>query len=174
MFNNDQKNKIYYRAFVKVKLGKFEEALEDYNKVIELNPKHVGAFNNRGYLKGRFKNFPGALKDRMMSVIYGNHDLEIKNDIFEKVGNIMELPLMVLYDGLSSAQKKLSKTNVAKEQQKLLKEEITGIAKRVNKIMKESLPEKLSFFGENKDSKDNEDNKPPFYDITINCLGRKS
>ena len=30
-------------------LGRNQEALSDYNKVIEINPKDSDAYNNRGY-----------------------------------------------------------------------------------------------------------------------------
>jgi len=39
------------------------EAINDYNKAIELNPKHSKAYYNRGLAKGELKDYRGAIQD---------------------------------------------------------------------------------------------------------------
>ena len=41
----------HYRGVANADLEKFEEAVEDCNKALELNPNNVGAYNNRGSAK---------------------------------------------------------------------------------------------------------------------------
>jgi Flp pilus assembly protein TadD len=43
--------------------GNFSEALQNYNKAIELNPQDAAAFFNRGTIKVRFGDFTGARAD---------------------------------------------------------------------------------------------------------------
>ena len=38
-------------GYVKAELKKYREAIQDYNKVIKLNPKDFEAYNNRGLTK---------------------------------------------------------------------------------------------------------------------------
>ncbi|MFA5383053.1 MAG: tetratricopeptide repeat protein [Candidatus Micrarchaeia archaeon] len=44
-------------------LEKYEEAIENYDKAIELNPKDAGVYNNRGVAKAILKRYIEAIKD---------------------------------------------------------------------------------------------------------------
>jgi len=44
-------------------LGKYEDAMKDYDKVIERTPYTVEAYTNRGLLKNTLKDFSGAIDD---------------------------------------------------------------------------------------------------------------
>ena len=44
-------------------LGKFQEAIEDYNKTIELNPNYEVIYNDRGVAKANLDNFQEAIED---------------------------------------------------------------------------------------------------------------
>lgn len=46
----------------KMMKGNNEEAISDYDKAVELNPVHIGAWNNRGIALSRLKNYEGAIK----------------------------------------------------------------------------------------------------------------
>lgn len=43
--------------------GNCQQAIEDLNKAISLNPKYAEAYNNRGYVYMRLQNYEAALKD---------------------------------------------------------------------------------------------------------------
>lgn len=47
----------------KLKSQNFKEALIDYNKAIELNPKYGKAYNDRGFVKIYLADLDGALSD---------------------------------------------------------------------------------------------------------------
>jgi len=42
---------------------KYKEALSDYNKAIDIDPKHIEAYNNRGVSKAALRNYTGAKED---------------------------------------------------------------------------------------------------------------
>jgi len=46
-----------------VKLKKYQEALNDCNKAIELNPEYAKAYLRRGDIKMELKDFDGATRD---------------------------------------------------------------------------------------------------------------
>ncbi len=39
------------RGYAKVKLGKYEDAIEDYDQSIKLDPKNLAIYHNRGVFK---------------------------------------------------------------------------------------------------------------------------
>lgn len=50
------------------KIPDFSKALEDYNKVVALNPNMSYAYYNRGNIKARMRDFEGALEDYTTAV----------------------------------------------------------------------------------------------------------
>ena len=53
----------FYRGLAKYTSGKYEEAIEDYNKSIEINPQIPVAYNNRGLAKEALGKYKEALDD---------------------------------------------------------------------------------------------------------------
>jgi tetratricopeptide (TPR) repeat protein len=51
------------RGFNKGKLGDYDEALQDYNKAIEMNPSFAYAYYNRGLAKYMLGNQNGPCSD---------------------------------------------------------------------------------------------------------------
>ena len=51
------------RGFVKCKMEDYEGAIADFDKVIELNPKYVAAYNNRGVAKNAIGDYEEAIAD---------------------------------------------------------------------------------------------------------------
>ncbi len=51
------------RGYYLVGLGRFDEAIADYNRSIELNPDIGGTYNRRGYAYRGKKNWEAAIKD---------------------------------------------------------------------------------------------------------------
>ena len=51
------------RGKAKYKLGKYQDAIEDYNKAIELKPDYVDAYYNRGIAKANLGKFQEAIED---------------------------------------------------------------------------------------------------------------
>ena len=47
-YTPDFANAYYDRGIAKTELGDYKAAIEDFDKVIELYPDHVGAYYNRG------------------------------------------------------------------------------------------------------------------------------
>lgn len=56
-FARDNRGYAYYRA------GKYEEALRDFNKVLELDPNNAGSYHNRGVLHYHQGKYAEALTD---------------------------------------------------------------------------------------------------------------
>lgn len=56
-------NDLFDRGMLKAKQNDIPGALADYNKVIELDSKYAGAYNNRGILKAKQNDISGALAD---------------------------------------------------------------------------------------------------------------
>ena len=44
-------------------MGLYEEAIEDFDKAIKLNPDYVDAYNNRGFTKENLGLYEEAFKD---------------------------------------------------------------------------------------------------------------
>ena len=53
----------YNKANDKAKLQDYRGAIEDYTKVIELNPNYSKAYNNRGNSKAKLQDDSGAIAD---------------------------------------------------------------------------------------------------------------
>ena len=73
-------NVFFYRAIAKTKLGIFKEAIEDYDKVIKLNPKHPRSFYYRGILKGDQGKYKEALQDFQKATTYLKSNIKINPD----------------------------------------------------------------------------------------------
>jgi tetratricopeptide (TPR) repeat protein len=56
-------NVLNSRGMTQEMLEHFEQAIADYNKAIELNPKYGNAYNNRGNIKSKRSDFKGAIRD---------------------------------------------------------------------------------------------------------------
>jgi Flp pilus assembly protein TadD len=70
------------RGSAHLKLGHSDEALADFNKVLELDPKNQEAYNNRGFVKKSMGDMDGACKDWYKSKKMGNDEaiIIIKNN----------------------------------------------------------------------------------------------
>ena len=67
-------------------MGKYEEAIKDYDKVIELNPQYDGAHYNRGVVKNYLGYYEEAIKDFDKAI-----ELDPKNaKAFMKKGKALE------------------------------------------------------------------------------------
>lgn len=51
------------RGFAWRKLGKYEEAIKDYTKSLELSPNNLKTLNNRGFSYAKSGNFAKAIAD---------------------------------------------------------------------------------------------------------------
>jgi len=60
MANNDH-NSWYSIGNERAKEGKNDDALAAYDKALELDPKHVGTWNNKGVVLARLKRFEEAI-----------------------------------------------------------------------------------------------------------------
>ncbi len=64
-FENDDILSLFYsnRGIAKRQLGRYEEAIRDYDKAIELNQDHATAYNNRGMTYGMMERYEDAIND---------------------------------------------------------------------------------------------------------------
>ncbi len=53
----------FQRANIRIALGKYEEAIADYDRAIDLKPDLVTAYNGRGIAKGKLGQRSDAVKD---------------------------------------------------------------------------------------------------------------
>lgn len=60
-----------FRAFSLDKLGKYEDAYEDYTRAIEIQPKNSNAYHNRGNIGERLKRFDDAIADFTKAIELG-------------------------------------------------------------------------------------------------------
>ena len=68
------------RGVAKSKLGLKKEAIEDYNRAIELEPKYADAFNNRGAAKSKLGLEEEAIEDYNRAIeLYPNFQLARSN-----------------------------------------------------------------------------------------------
>ena len=56
-------NFIYNRAVERAKLMDYKGAMQDFSKLIELNPKNESAYNSRGLVKLKLHDPKGAMED---------------------------------------------------------------------------------------------------------------
>ena len=61
MTTNPRINSILDEANRLFLLGKFQEAISYYDKILEENPNHLGCLNNKGYALSKLKDFDSAL-----------------------------------------------------------------------------------------------------------------
>jgi len=54
---------LYDRGVAKAKLGRYEDAIADYDRAIELKPDYAKAFNNRGSSKDKLMRYEEAIAD---------------------------------------------------------------------------------------------------------------
>ena len=79
-----QVNPNYYDAYVVrasliyPQLGKHQEIIEDYGKILELDPDNVEAYNNRGYIQANLGNYTEALKDYERAIDIDNKCIQAR------------------------------------------------------------------------------------------------
>lgn len=103
------------RGGIKDKLGKFEEAIENYCRAIEINPDYASAYNNRGVAKvclGRFKegidDYSRAIKINPDYVdVYHNRSFA-KEILGDKDGAIRDIMMKIdlLYKKLQNLEER--------------------------------------------------------------------
>ena len=64
------------KGISKAELGKYEEAIEDYDEAIRLNPNFAGAYYNRGIAKGDLGDYTGAIADHDEAIRLNPDDAE--------------------------------------------------------------------------------------------------
>ncbi|HJN57701.1 MAG: tetratricopeptide repeat protein [Nitrososphaerales archaeon] len=62
MVSTDSKKDIFKEGYDLYKLGKFEEAIKCYNKVLDIDPKDIDALNNKGIALGKLGKLDEAIK----------------------------------------------------------------------------------------------------------------
>ena len=83
-------------------LGKYSNAIENYNKSISLNPKNAEAYNNKGLCLKKMGDFEGALENYKLALQINPNFL----DVYNNIGNLYyELKSFkdsekIWYDGL--------------------------------------------------------------------------
>ena len=82
----NSKNSIYYnnRGRVRYAMDSFQNALEDFNRAIEIDSNSYASYNNRGATKLHFGNLQGALVDYEKA-------LEIEENYKEAFNNKIKL-----------------------------------------------------------------------------------
>jgi tetratricopeptide (TPR) repeat protein len=53
----------YEKGFADIDLGKYDQAIQDLSTAIELNPKEVGPYHNRGLVYTKLRQYPEAIQD---------------------------------------------------------------------------------------------------------------
>ncbi len=71
---------IHNRGVSYAAAGRMEEALADFQRTIELNPRYPNAYYNRGELLYRQQNYPGAIEDYSMALELGKPDATTYNN----------------------------------------------------------------------------------------------
>jgi tetratricopeptide (TPR) repeat protein len=66
----------FQKAYSLAKSGNYNEAIKTYNKVIELNPKYVEAYNNRGAVYDNLGNNQQAIRDYKIAAGLGDKDAQ--------------------------------------------------------------------------------------------------
>lgn len=82
------------RGLIYSKLSKFEKALKDHNKAIELRPELAPAYVNRGNTFYRLKSFEDAIEDYEKAIVLGGGPVHIalynKGMVYLKIRNKRE------------------------------------------------------------------------------------
>ncbi len=96
--SNPKESKAYYsRGNTRRRLGKFQDAISDYDEAIRLNLEYLEAYNNRGNTKNKLGEFQDAISDcdeaiRLspeLSVAYINRGVA-KNKLGDKKGALAD------------------------------------------------------------------------------------
>lgn len=79
----DEELALFYenRGSAKIKLKKYKEALEDYNKALKLYPHDAASYGNRGVIKIKLKDFEGAIEDFKKSLELDPDSKLIRNNL---------------------------------------------------------------------------------------------
>ena len=88
--HNESSDVYNNRGIAKYNLGQHEEAIKDYNKVIELNPNESAAYNNRGAAKKNLGQYEDALRDCKKALELCPNDNLFKRNI-ENIQNQYDL-----------------------------------------------------------------------------------
>ncbi len=79
------------RTFAKLRMGLDEEALEDFNTIINSEPNNADLYANRGIVKEKMGDFEGAFEDYTRASILNPNDIfnkQMVEDIKTKLKNI--------------------------------------------------------------------------------------
>ena len=60
------------------KSGNYQQAINDFNKAIELNPKYAEAYNNRGNVYNELRNSDMAIQNFKRAAQLGNKEAQEK------------------------------------------------------------------------------------------------
>lgn len=107
MFQPDYRTEIYElsehsavgyceRGILKLNRCEFEDAIEDFDLSLRLNPHHARAFNNRGLAREGLRDFQGALKDftraiELKYVTASYNRAELRSKLRDRKGAIEDL-----------------------------------------------------------------------------------
>ena len=83
----------YNRGVTYGKFGNYQQAIKDYNKVIELNPQYAKTYYNRGVTYGSFGNYQQAIKDYNKAIELNPQDAEAyynRGATYGKLGNYQQ------------------------------------------------------------------------------------
>ena len=75
-------------------LGKYNEAIADFNKSIELNPKNETVYNNRGSVYNELGNYNEAIADFNKSIELNPKNADVyarRGYVYNKLGNYNEV-----------------------------------------------------------------------------------
>lgn len=70
----------YNRGGDHVKAGLYDEAITDYSKAIELDPRYAEAYSNRGFVYGRKGQFDAAIADYNKAIELNPKIAEVYNN----------------------------------------------------------------------------------------------
>lgn len=93
------------RGIERLDRGEYKSAIEDFNKSIQLNPKHGRAFNNRGNAEEYLNDYQSALKDftRAIDLKYWNgyyNRAALRSKLGDKPGAIADLTQSIRHKNL--------------------------------------------------------------------------
>ncbi len=72
---NKAPEEYYNMGIAEAKQGNYDEALEDFNKAIELKPEYINAYINRAYYaKENLGDYEGAIEDYLIAIDLSTND----------------------------------------------------------------------------------------------------
>jgi tetratricopeptide (TPR) repeat protein len=92
VLNEDDEQAYFKRALTRSELDEIEGAINDYTRVIQINPKHDTAYSNRGLLRYELGNREGAIADfnRALLINSGNSIAYCNRGVVRlELGNLM-------------------------------------------------------------------------------------